>query len=391
MSNINFFRVMNKISGIIGESPSPPPSPPVLTCALELANFNLDPVSNKDFDNFRSYQATYFSRIAVASTASGFEDYHIHNLYAGWYPTGSLVSPFEQLIYQFSQTESISTNPLPNLSLMQPFTSSVNGTSSFNLPGETMRQGGIDSQPIFFQTIQVPNTGSLIHFGAGGSNTEYIFQYDLDTKFDVTTLNTASRVYEELRQLTASQQTILQTSYNEGGTQMYQITQNYEGNISPFNYWTALHIMDLSTPYDLNSYNSSNTSSYILENELSNLSGPYPSIDSNKVNVSTFNYYNSTNSVWTSSMYYTNEDTSKVIKFKVNSNRSLSNEELLTVNDFPIEIRYSAPTTYLDPTNIEYQGFFISNSLGPYSETINVNRTSSCLAPYNLYAGLPPV
>ena len=83
MSNINFFRVMNKFSGITGESPSPP----VLTCALELANFNLDPVTNKNFNNFKSYGQTYFSGIAVASTASGFEDYHVHNLYAGWYPT----------------------------------------------------------------------------------------------------------------------------------------------------------------------------------------------------------------------------------------------------------------------------------------------------------------
>ena len=67
MSNINFFRVMNKFSGVTGELPSPP----VLTCALELANFNLDPVTNKNFNNFRSWQKTYFSKIAVASTASG--------------------------------------------------------------------------------------------------------------------------------------------------------------------------------------------------------------------------------------------------------------------------------------------------------------------------------
>ena len=274
---------------------------------------------------------------------------------------------------------------------MQPFTSSVNGTSSFNLPGNTMSQGGINSQPIFFSTIQVPHTGSLIHFGAGGGSKEYIFQYDLDTNFDVTTLNTASRVYQELRQLTGGGNSVLQTSYNEDGSQMYQIQQNQEGNISPYNHWTILHVMDLSTPYDLNSYNSSNTSSYILENELSNLLGPYPSVDSNSVDVSTFNHYNINNSTWTSSMYYTNEVTSKVIKFKVNSNRSLSNEELLTVNDFPMEIRYSAPTTYYDPQDASYQGFFISNSLGPYDVSVNINRTSSCLAPYNLYAGFPPV
>ena len=166
---------------------------------------------------------------------------------------------------------------------MQPFTSSVNGTSSFNLPGNTMSQGGINSQPIFFSTIQVPHTGSLIHFGAGGGSKEYIFQYDLDTNFDVTTLNTASRVYQELRQLTGGGNSVLQTSYNEDGSQMYQIQQNSEGNQSPYNHWTILHVMDLSTPYDLNSYNSSNTSSYILENELFNLSGPYPSVDSNFV------------------------------------------------------------------------------------------------------------
>ena len=386
MSNLNFFRVMNKFSGVTFVS-----GPPVLTCALELANFDLDPVSNKNFDNFKAYSPTYFSRIAVASTASGYQDYYIHNLYAGWYPTGSLTAPYEQLIYQFSETSSRASSPLPNLSAMQPFTSSVNGTSSFNLPGNTMNQGGINSQPIFFSTIQVPHTGSLIHFGAGGGSKEYIFQYDLDTNFDVTTLNTASRVYQELRQLTGGGNSVLQTSYNEDGSQMYQIQQNSEGNQSPYNHWTILHVMDLSTPYDLNSYNSSNTSSYILENELSNLSGPYPSVDSNSVDVSTFHHYNINNSVWTSSMYYTNEVTSKVIKFKVNSNRSLSNEELLTVNDFPTEIRYSAPTTYFDPQDTSYQGFFISNSLGPYDVSVNINRTSSCLAPYNLYAGTAPV
>lgn len=387
MSNINFFRVMNKISGIAGTII--PPSPPVLTCALELANFNLDPVSNKNFDNFKSYTRTYFSRIAVASTSSGFEDYVIHNLYAGWYPTGSLSAPYEQLIYQFNQTESSATNPLPDLSAMQPFTSSVNSTSSFNLPGDTMRQGLGPIQPIFFQTIQVPNTGSLIHLGSTNASTNYIFQYDLDTNCDITTLNTASRVYQELRQLTASSRYILQTSYNEDGSQMYQIQQNSEGNISPFNQWTILHVIDLSTPYDLSSYNSSNTSSYILENELSNLSGPYPSTDANKVDVSTVYGQDSSFNV-TTSMYYTNEDTSKVIKFKINSDRSLSNEELLTINDFPMNIRYSSPEYILD-TNTHYKQLLISNSLGPYNETVNVNRTSSCLAPYFVDMGLAPV
>ena len=389
MSNINFFRVMNKFSGFAGTII--PPSPPVLTCALELANFDLDPVSNKNFDNFRSYGATYFSRIALAYEQTGFEDYYIHNLYAGWYPTGSLSAPFEQLIYQFSETSSNASSPLPDLSAMQPFTSSINNTSSFRLPGDTMRQGGIDTQPIFFQTIQVPNTGSLIHFGAASAITKYLFQYDLDTNFDVTTLNTASRVYEELRQLTASTANILQTNYNNDGSQMYQIQQNVEGNISPFNHWTILHVIDLSTPYDLSSYNSSNTSSYILENELSNLSGPYPSDDSNFVEVSTLNEFNINNLTWTSSMYYTNYVDDTVVKFRINSDRSLSNEESLTVNDFPMQIRYSAPTTYLDASSgYEYKSFFVSNSLGPYNESVNINRTSSCLAPYSVISGIAP-
>ena len=382
MSNLNFFRVMNKFSGVTFVS-----GPPVLTCALELANFDLDPVSNKNFDNFKAYASTYFSRIAVASTASGFEDYYIHNLYAGWYPTGSLTAPYEQLIYQFSETSSRASSPLPDLSAMQPFTSSVNNTSSFNLPGDTMKQG-VSGNAIFFNTIQVPHTGSLIHFGAANSSTDYLFQYDLDTNFDVTTLNTASRVYEELRQLTASSAHILQTSYNNDGSQMYQIQQNSEGFVSPFNYWTILHVIDLSTPYDLSSYNSSNTSSYILENELSNLSGPYPSDDSNFVNVSTLNKRNDSNFVWTSSMYYTNYINDTVIKFRINSDRSLSNEESLTVNDFPMQIRYSAPATYEDYNIDEFKAFFVSNSLGPYNVSVNVNRTSSCLAPYNMNAGI---
>jgi hypothetical protein len=273
---------------------------------------------------------------------------------------------------------------------MQPFTSSINNTSSFRLPGDTMRQGGIDSQPIFFQTIQVPNTGSLIHFGAASAATNYLFQYDLDTNFDVTTLNTASRVYEELRQLTASGNYLLQTSYNNDGSQMYQIQQNFEGNISPFNHWTILHVIDLSIPYDLDSYNSSNTSSYILENELSNLSGPYPSDDGNFVEVSTLNEFNINNLTWTSSMYYTNYVDDTVVKFRINSDRSLSNIESLTVNDFPMQIRYTAPTSYQDTNDLEYKSFFVSNSLGPYDESVNINRTSSCLAPYSVTSGNLP-
>jgi hypothetical protein len=384
MSNLNFFRVMNKFSGV-----SLVESPIVLTCALELANFDLDPVSNKNFDNFKAYGSTYFSRIALSYEYSGTSDIYIHNLYAGWYPTGSFTPPYDQQIYQFSHTESLSTNALPNLSLMEPFTSSINSTSSFSLPMNTMGSG-LSPSAIAFSTIQVPHAGSLIHFGSNSSSKSYIIQYDLDTNYDVTTLNTASREVIELRKLTASQNnSVLQTSYNNDGSQIYQITQNNEGNISPYNHWTILHVIDLSTPYDLSSYNSSNTSSYILENELSNLSGPYPSTDSNKVNVSTFNSYNINIAAYTSSMYYTNTDTNTVIKFRINSDRSLSNEELLTVNDFPMEIRYSAPTTYLD-SSYNYQNFFISNSLGPYNETVNINRTSSCLAPYDLFAGILP-
>lgn len=381
MSNLNFFRVMNKFSGVTFVS-----GPPVLTCALELADFDLDPVSNKNFDNFKSYSQTYFSRIAVASTASGYQDYYIHNLYAGWYPTGSLTAPFEQLIYQFSETSSRASSPLPNLSAMQPFTSSVNSTSSFNLPGDTMKQD-ITSAPIFFQTIQVPNTGSLIHFGAASNSTDYLFQYALDTNFDVTTLNTASRIYTELRQLTASSAHILQTSYNNDGSQMYQIQQNSEGNVSPFYHWTILHVIDLSIPYDLDSYNSSNTSSYILENELGTLASSYPSSDSNFVEVSTLNELHINNATWTSSMYYTNYVDDAVVKFRINSDRSLSNIESLTVNDFPMQIRYTAPTTYQDTNDFEYKSFFVSNSLGPYNESVNINRTSSCLAPYSVTSG----
>jgi hypothetical protein len=194
-------------------------------------------------------------------------------------------------------------------------------------------------------------------------------------------------VYEELRQLTASSSNILQTSYNADGSQMYQIQQNSEGNVSPFYHWTILHVIDLSTSYDLSSYNSSNTSSYILENELSNLSVPYPSSDSNFVEVSTLNERNDINEIWTSSMYYTNYINDTVIKFRINSDRSLSNEESLTVNDFPMQIRYSAPATYEDNNTNEFKAFFVSNSLGPYNASANVNRTSSCLAPYNINAG----
>jgi hypothetical protein len=175
----------------------------------------------------------------------------------------------------------------------------------------------------------------------------------------------------------------------QDGSQMYQIQQNFEGFVSPFNHWTILHVIDLSTPYDLSSYNSSNTSSYILENELGALASPYPSSDANFVEVSTLNEVN--NVIWTSSMYYTNYVDDTVVKFRINSDRSLSNIESLTVNDFPMQIRYSAPTTYEDVNNLEYKSFFVSNSLGPYNASVNVNRTSSCLAPYSVTSGIAPV
>ena len=169
---------------------------------------------------------------------------------------------------------------------------------------------------------------------------------------------------------------------------MYQVQQNSEGNVSPYYHWTILHVIDLSIPYDLDSYNSSNTSSYILENELGTFASSYPSSDANFVDVSTLNEIN--NVTWTSSMYYTNYVDNTVTKFRINSDRSLSNIESLTANDFPMQIRYTAPRSYLD-ANINYNSFFVSNSLGPYDESANINRTSSCLAPYSVNTGIAPV
>ena len=382
MSNINFFRVLQ--SGGVGSEPEPP----VLTCALQLGDFSLGSGNGYAYQDFKFYGPTYFSDLAIGSTTrGGSPNSQSHYLYTGWWPT-SFTSPYPQKIFQFEQTNTIFTgSTAPDLSAMTVYTSSVNNTNYFQLNASTMGSG-LSQNFRAFQTMQVPNTGSLIIFMAQDPDFRTLIQYDLDTKFDITTLNTASRETADIRRLTGSGHYIKQTSFNEDGTQLYQYMTDVEGNISPFYSWVVLHVIDLSTPYDLSSYSSATTSSYILNNELSNMEPKFLSSDKSSMNTSTiFDYSTSgyTNQI------FKDEINGTTIKFRVNSNRTISNEELISNSAFPDKITYSSPKIYPNFSTIKYEQLFVSNSLSPESYNNNVNRTGSCLAPYLNDAGWVPI
>ena len=383
MSNINFFRVMAKGNSI-------EPQPPVLTCALQLGDFSLGSGNGYAYQDFRFYGATFFSDYAIGSTTpGGSPTSQSHYLYTGWWPTGTLTSPYPQKIFQFEQTNTnFDGSTAPDLSAMTVYTSSVNNTNYFQLNASTM---GSELSQNFraFQTMQVPNTGSLIIFMAAvQSFVRTLIQYDLDTNFDITTLNTASRETADIRRLTGSTSYIKQTSFNQDGTQLYQYMIDSESNISPFYAWAVLHVIDLSTPYDLSSYSSATTSSYILNNELSNMEPKFLYSDKSSMNTSTIfdvNTYGYTNQI------FKDEINGTTIKFRVNSNRTISNEELISNSAFPDKITYSSPKIYPNYSTIKYEQLFVSNSLAPESYNSNIDRTGSCLAPYLGDAGWVPV
>ena len=381
MSNINFFRVLQ--SGGVGSEPEP--EPPVPTCALQLGDFSLGTGNEYAYQDFKFYGSTFFSDYAVGSTTiGGSPNSQSHYLYTGWWPT-SFTSPYPQKIFQFEQTNTIFTgSTAPDLSAMTVYTSSVNNTNYFQLNASTMGSG-LSQNFRAFQTMQVPNTGSLIIFMTGYTNNiRTLIQYDLDTKFDITTLNTASRETAEIRVLTGSStNSIKQTSFNEDGSQLYQYMVNV-GNTTPSPAWLVLHVIDLSTPFDLSSYSSATTSSYILNNELSNMEPEFLYLDKSSINTSTIFDYNT--SGYTNQIFK-DEINGTTIKFRVNSNRTISHEELISNSAFPDKITYSSPKIYPNNTTFKYEQLFVSNSLAPESYNNNVNRTGSCLAPYLNDAG----
>jgi len=373
-----------------------PPTGFNLECGLQLADFEnlLYPFSEsslgiKEFGNFKNYGSSYYSKFGLAYSQSSNSQSHF--LYAGWYPTGSFTSPYDQKIFQFVYSSSEDTT-VPEIADFTPFTSSINTHSFYTITGETMGSGL--PAALFFQTIQLPPDGGIkVHFAAQDSSRHFVLQYNLSSQYDITTLLTASRQHRQIRNLTGSNLNIAgaikQTSYGYTGSHLYQITTNSNGNDSPYPTWTILTVFELSTQYDLGS--SGVTSSYILENELG--ISNYNSAEEELVNVSKVEErYDGSLDSFTSSFYYTNKNTNVIKKFRINRDRSLSNVEQPDLNAFPMQINYVSPVIYADYSDVRYENFAISNSLAPESSSgLNENRTGSCLAPYSIELGNIPV
>ena len=375
-----------------------PPTGFNLECGLQLADYEnlLYPFSEsslgiKEFGNFKNYGSSYYSKYGLAYSQSG--DIQTHFLYAGWYPTGSFTSPYDQKIFQFVYSSS-ENSTVPEIADFTPFTSSINTHSFYTITGETMGSGLSGVSALFFQTVQVPPDGSgiKVHFAAQDSSRHFVLQYNLSSQYDITTLLTASREHRQIRNLTGSNLNIAgaikQTSYGYTGSHLYQITTNTNGNDSPYPTWTILTVFSLSTPYDLGS--SGATASYILENELgiSNYNGAEEEL----VNVTKFEDAYDGDDNYTSSFFYTNKNTNVIKKFRINPDGSLSNVEQPDLNAFPMQINYVSPYLYQNYTDVSYRNFFISNSLAPESSSgLNENRTGSCLAGYSRFLGHIPV
>lgn len=377
MANVNFFRVMQNFTTNDGGSS------PILTCGLQLANFNLDPVSHKDYNNFRSYGKSYFNNLALGFKDNG-DGNATHFLYTSWYPTGSAAQT-NQMIYQFQSSQTSETPP--DLSTFTPFTSSINGTSSFSLPTNIMGSG---MSPAFLaiNSIQVPHTGSKVLFHAQSSNKCFIVEYNLDTAYDITSLDTASRKTREIAKLTGSSIQTDQISFGYTGSHLYVVNANLNGNTFPYDHWRTLTIFHLATPYDL--FSSTFTSSFNISDELS--LNPVDTLSTNNVNVSTLlkgEDYNFT--AHTSSFFYTDSNTEKVYTFRIDFNHNIHDKDELDLGAFPQGISYSSPRQYYNFTSYKFENMFISNSLAPFAQTTNVNRTGSCLASYVTQSGQIPV
>jgi hypothetical protein len=388
MSNINFFRVLQNFTA----NAEAETVWPTLTCSLELGDFSTAGTGHifPNYSSFYNYGGLYHQQTAIGSRYPG-DGNMVHYMYTSWFGTSSISDgpPYKQLVYQFMMSQS--DNRPPDISNFEKWVSPTKNTASLSLSLTTI--GSVPSNignPNFasIQAIQVPNTGSLAYFTVKNYSKTYITQYDLDTNFDMTTLNSSSRKIREIAKLTASSGNIGdQIAFGYTGSHLYQFTRNRDGNNSPYPTWTVCTVFHLATPYEM--WSSTHTSSFIVEDILE--LGPYPSADTQHVNCTAMPISSSTepeNGLVSSSFFYTNYVNDYVANFTVKPDGAVNNSSITTlgVSDFPSHIHYIAPYNYgrIDDDGASQFGFMISRSLSPNSGTSNLNqeRTGSCLSPY---------
>ena len=387
MSNINFFRVLQNFTATSDQDMVWP----TLTCSLELGDFSAAGAGNifPNYSSFKNYGGLYHQQTAIGSRYPG-DGNMVHYMYTSWFGTSSFSdgSPYKQLVYQFMTSQS--DNRPPNISNFEKWVSPTKNTASLTLDMATI--GTVPSNigtPNFaaIQAIQVPHTGSLAYFTVVNYAKTYIAQYDLDTKFDMTTLNSGSRKIREIAKLTSSLGNIGdQIAFGYTGSHLYQFTRNRDGNTAPYPYWTVCTVFHLATQYEM--WSSTHTSSFIVEDALE--LGPYPSVDRQHVNctVIPMSSSNSSGYIASSSFFYTNYVENYVRKFDVGIDGTVNNSSITALNpsDFPSHIHYIAPGDYgrIDDEGASQFGFMISRSLSPNSPDNNSNqeRTGSCLSTF---------
>ena len=387
MSNINFFRVLQNFTA----NAEADTDWPTLTCSLELGDFSAAGTGHifPNYSSFKNYGGLYHQQTAIGSRYPG-DGNMVHYMYTSWFGTSSFSdgSPYKQLVYQFMMSQS--DDRPPDISNFEKWVSPTKNTASLSLSMATI--GSVPSNignPNFasIQAIQVPNTGSLAYFTVINYAKTYITQYDLDTNFDMTTLNSSSRKIREIAKLTGSSGTVGdQIAFGYTGSHLYQFTRNSDGNNSPYPNWTVCTIFHLATQYEM--WSSTHTSSFIVEDVLE--LEPYPSADRQHVNCTAIpmSASDSYGYIASSSFFYTNYVENYVAKFDVKRDGSVNNSSItiLDKSDFPSHIHYIAPYDYgrIDGDGASQFGFMISRSLSPNSGTSNnnVERTGSCLSPY---------
>jgi hypothetical protein len=190
MANQNFFRVMQGGTWQVTSEADWP----VLTCQLELGDFaTATPAQFPNYQSFKNYSGLYHQQQAINSRYDGGDASLVHYMYTSWWGTSSFSdgAPYKQLVYQYMYSSSDST--APNLGSFELWQSPTNNTASLTLNAATLGSG---LSPAFgaIQSIQVPDTGSVVQFGVRqGSALSNITQYQLNSNFDITTLNTSTR------------------------------------------------------------------------------------------------------------------------------------------------------------------------------------------------------
>tara|TARA_B100000902_G_scaffold104039_1_gene106272 strand:+ start:7487 stop:8668 length:1182 start_codon:yes stop_codon:yes gene_type:complete len=384
MANQNFFRVMQGGTWQVSSEADWP----VLTCQLELGDFaTATPAQFPNYQSFKNYSGLYHQQQAINSRYNGNDGSLVHYMYTSWWGTSSFSdgSPYKQLVYQYMYSSSDST--APNLGSFEPWQSPTNNTASLTLNAATLGSG---LSPAFgaIQSIQVPDTGSVVQFGVRqGSALSNITQYQLNSNFDITTLNTSTRHVRRIAAVTQSlTKNVDQISFGYTGSHLYQFHREVDFTAENSPTWTCCTIFHLSRPYDLAS--STSTSSFCIEEELGIDSYPFENVS--KVNCTVVNISQSNYGYpfqWaSSSFFYVNSANDYVRSFIVNRAGNIEGSVVtLSPSDFPREIHYVSPFTYQNNNTYQYTQLMVSRSLSPIdSNNINhnVERTGSCMSPY---------